>query len=196
MRIENCDESGPHSAPQAPAFKKEWEQEYLECTCKLNTARAGCLVGASWLIYDFSSICFSCGPDTDVAGGSSQWIVFTYVSEAVCSVVMISTVLLFSIQRCRGFCIRNYDGICIFFMTIIYASIVLPEVLLEFRRSLFQWDKAPQINWHIDYGIFLPSRSCNDTDPARTWQNYTKRNHNTAIGCNNLVLSQSGFIRR
>ena len=43
----------------------ELKKDRCENTENANTVCAGCLFGASWLIYDFSSNCFSCGTSAD-----------------------------------------------------------------------------------------------------------------------------------
>ena len=59
---------------------------------------------------------------------------------------------------------------------------------------MFQWNRAPHIQWSIAFKEgSLPIRTCNDSDPVTSWRNYTGSNHNTAVGCNNLVLSGTNF---
>jgi hypothetical protein len=54
---------------------------------------------------------------------------------------------------------------------------------------MFQRDGYEYILWGINYSTFLPIRTCNDTNPIKTWTDINSLDAGMSIGCDNRVLS-------
>ena len=146
-----------------PTFQKEWEDEFKIYSYKPGVLRTGCVIAVIWCLYDFSSMTFS---DQD------------------------SVSFVLSLKQFHNFSVRNYDMLCLIVVVSAYCTMIFIPLMLEIRRSLFQWSAEPYIRWSIDRSGTLPVRICNNSNPVASWQNFSANGHN-AIGCDLLLLSGS-----
>ena len=174
-------------------FLSEWESEYIDQSYKPNTARASCLIGAIWCVYDLFSVFLEPSSLSDPAGGNVMWVFLTYACEAICSVILLCIAFLLSFNKFRYFCVQKYEPLCLTVIVSAFLTVLIPPWMLEQRRFFFQWSAAPSIRWKIEYLSGMAHRNCNDTNPVSSWLNFSESDHNTAIGCSNLILSGSTF---
>ena len=170
-----------------PTFQKEWEDEFKIYSYKPGVLRTGCVIAVIWCLYDFSSMTFS---DQDSAGGDRVWIFWTYSVDLFCSIIFSCVSFVLSLKQFHNFSVRNYDMLCLIVVVSAYCTMIFIPLMLEIRRSLFQWSAEPYIRWSIDRSGTLPVRICNNSNPVASWQNFSANGHN-AIGCDLLLLSGS-----
>ena len=170
-------------------FRPEWEDEFQRSQFQTRTFRAACCIGAMFFTFLFM---MQLSAGTDGEGGSDIWFLMTWIPNLICGVMYGIMATLFSLQSCRTACIRNYDVICAVTIVMSYISCVLTYLLVEVRRVMFQNAEFSHIVWGVDYSQHWPRRTCNDTDPAKTWLNPPDQSINSN-GCNNLILSGGAY---
>jgi hypothetical protein len=173
-----------------PKFQEEWCDEFKEHSFKPSVLRAGCVIAFIWCLYDFSAMGIS---GADSAAGDRSWILWTYSPELFCSAICFCVATVLFLNRFHQYSVSHYDRICLIVVISSYCTTLISPWMLELRRSLFQWEAAPHIEWKVDRSGFLPARTCNDSDPVASWQNYSAIVHNNAIGCELLLLSGSNL---
>jgi hypothetical protein len=176
------------SAP-VPVFRNEWEEEYIDTSFQSLEIKVFGLISSIYYLLHFLIMVF--GHSDDGAGGSQLWIFFTWLPELASSIFGAFVFFLFSIPCTRTVCKRHYDLLCGCTTIISYLAAITPTVILEVRRSKFQRDGAEHITWGIDYSAFPPVRTCNDTDPSRSFEFPSP--DSSSIGCNNLIISGNIF---
>ena len=172
-----------------PSFKKKWEAEYQRCRYQPSVFVACC-----WISGVFLSMKGSKGI-ADEKNTSMAWIALTWVPYFVTGALYLVCAILFSLRspRVKDFCIKNYSLICAVTTFAIQFTVVVPKVMIEFRRTIYE----PQIglfSWEVDSAQIFPSRICIDHDPVKTWKEPKIPELNLQnAGCNNMIL-WGGFI--
>ena len=81
---------------------------------------------------------------------------------------------------------NSYLAICT--LVVDYIALVCCQVLIEIQREKFQETGFGYIIWGLEYDGFLPCKTCDDTDPVRSWTNTTDVT-SVSIGCETKLLS-------
>jgi hypothetical protein len=176
------------SAP-IPVFRDEWEEEFIDTSFQSLEIKVFGLITSIYYLLHFLIMVF--GHSDDGAGGSQLWIFFTWLPELASAIFGAVVFFLFTFPCTRKFCKRHYDWVCGCTTIISYLAAITPTVILEVRRSKFQRSGADHITWGIDYSAFPPVRTCNDTDPSRSFEFPSP--DSSSIGCNNLIISGNIF---
>jgi len=172
-------------------FHDEWEDEFLSASYQPSRLIFGCwlamlhysvegLKGVFWVV--------------DEAGGSFDWILWTYASYFVTVVISLTIIVAFksSSNFFRKFCKRNYNHICVFAIVTWYFTVIYPHAMIEYRRSRFHFPHLRHITWSIDFSGVLPVRICTDSDPLQTWTQGTLQVN--SVGCNSILLGGGIFL--
>eukprot|EP00291_Cryptomonas_curvata_P021063 CAMPEP_0172172290 /NCGR_PEP_ID=MMETSP1050-20130122/12361_1 /TAXON_ID=233186 /ORGANISM="Cryptomonas curvata, Strain CCAP979/52" /LENGTH=507 /DNA_ID=CAMNT_0012843807 /DNA_START=379 /DNA_END=1899 /DNA_ORIENTATION=+ len=172
-----------------PEFQPDWEWEFLETDYQPRPVLATCCVGAVFFSVSFFLGYFGTG--VRAAGGTRDWIALTWGPHLLCSLLSAALMRITYLHAAHRLLVRHYNPLCLFLTVFFYLNLVWYNLIREVRRSLFQYSETPQITWHIDFSGPLPVRTCNDSDPVATWQNWPLPG--SAVGCNNLILSGNIF---
>ena len=168
-----------------PSFREDWEEDFLEDSYQPLEIKAFCFFNFLYFLVHFCIVVFAYSEDG--ADGGQLWVVYTWLPELISSISSLVFLFIFSFHHFRRFCRVYYDWISAYIIIISYLAAIAPTVLLEVRRSLFQRHDFSYIKWGINYSKFPPIRTCNDTDPLKTFQ--TPYWDASSIGCNNMILS-------
>ena len=118
-------------------------------------------------------------------GGNFKWAVISSSTLLISGVwnISVSAWLCFV----PAFCEKKYSQLTITTLAITYFSIVCSQVLIEMQREMFQETGFGYIIWGVKYDGSLPRKTCNDTDPVRTWTNTTDVT-SVSVGCETRLL--------
>jgi hypothetical protein len=189
MQLSHADIYEGPEEPSVPIFRPAWESEYLETSFQPLEIRIFSFISCIYYLLHFLIVV--CSDADDGADGGRVWISLTWLPElyaAVSSAVIFS---LSTLPQTHQLCRKAYDTICAYTVLVSYLAAVIPNVLLEVRRAGLQREDAAWISWGIDYSVFPPARTCNDTDPMRS--SSLTIAYATSLGCNNLIISGNIF---
>ena len=185
MQLSHADIYEGTEEPSVPIFHPEWEQEYLETSFQPLEIRIFSFISSVYYLLHFLIVEFS--NTDDGAGGNRFWVLMTWLPELYAAVSSAIVFFLVTLPKTHKFCRRIYDLICAYTILISYLAALIPSVVLEVRRARFQREGVTQISWGIDFSVFPPARTCNDSDPLQS--SSLPIAYATSLGCNNLVIS-------
>ena len=168
-----------------PIFRNEWEEEYLETSFQpLEIKIFSCISAIYYFLHFFIVVLAN---SDDGAGGNRLWVAMTWLPELFASLSGALIFALFTMHSIHKTCRHFYDPISAYMILVSYLAAVLPSVLLEVRRALFQQPGVTEIKWGLNFSTFPPLRTCNDTNPLQSHEIPVQ--YATSLGCNNLIIS-------
>ena len=166
-------------------FDKNGEQEYLEAVYDSNGIIYICVFLTILRVLDSLKGITAISDDTN---GGLYWRFLTWGPVFASSFVFVGTAITFksSSVYARRFCLSNYDALCSFVLVAACASMTFPRTIIEIRRSEFQVESRPHIQWKMHYAGIFPVRECKDTNPEQTYQHQLTTVE--SAGCINALL--------
>jgi hypothetical protein len=173
-----------------PEFHCEWECEYVSRAFDTSIFRVASLFMGIYFCYDFIKNIFF--PElSDGTGGNSEWVVATWIPELMSGIFCCSSAIALCGEMI--FFQNHYHFMCIISISLVYINFVWSQLFIEIRRARFQRKGFEQIHWSIEFSQFLPVRTCNDSDPVKTWTDTSNLDVGMSIGCEIRTLSGTLF---
>jgi hypothetical protein len=168
-------------------FRPEWEPEFQKAQLRTVEIKCFCSLYAIYCVSHVILRLFS--NESGGADGGYYWEVYTWLPEVAAAISCVSTVsLLHSILIGRSM----FEKVASITILISFTSSMLPDLLLEIRRSKFTQGNNSSVEvLTIDYSSFPPIRSCSKGDPQLV---SGALDTNYVSNCPSMVLSSQLHI--